>query len=154
MALSYEVTLMFCYFGFIVDCCLFLHVYSMEYNILRPSFGPIKLADVVKECYFYANSFYLRGDFSSLIFLSSLLFHLKWMHTLSAPYMWGIYSYKYVAMQQRHFYLSRIRQDNRSAKRHICDVTALQVFPLVQDSEILSAQTGFHAEAAWGLTCI
>lgn len=37
---------------------------------------------------------------------------------------------------------------NRSAKRHICDVTALQVFPLVQDLEVLSAQTGFHAEAA------
>lgn len=102
---------MFCYFGIIiVDCCLFFHVYSVEYNILRPSFGPIKSADVVEECYFYVNSFYLRGDFSNLIFISSLLFHLMWMHSLSAPYMWGIYSYTYVAMQQRHFYLSRTRQ--------------------------------------------
>lgn len=60
LALSYEVTLMF-YFGFIVDCCLFLHVYSVEYNILGPSFGPIKSAeDVVKDCvtYFCMNSFY------------------------------------------------------------------------------------------------
>ena len=40
------------------------------------------------------------------------------------------------------------KTSNRSAKRHTCDVTALQVFLLVQDSEMLSAQTGFHAEAA------
>lgn len=42
------------------------------------------------------------------------------------------------------FLFVKDKTGNRSAKRHICDVTALQVFPLVRDSEMLSAQTGFH----------
>lgn len=43
------------------------------------------------------------------------------------------------------------KTSNRGARRHICDVTTLQVFPLVQDSEVLSEQTGFHAETAEAL---